>query len=192
MAISSHADEALQPLLDRGERLLWAGQPAQGLRFQVCDLFRLPFGLAVAAFVVLWEVITFRPGTPIAFRLVGLPFLAAGFHLSVGRFFVDARRRSHTFYGITDRRLLIRTGASRPNLRTFSFAEDFAISLRERPDGTGTILFGPTPPLYGWLASSGCLTLGPPHPPLFDSIPEARQVYSILGGAQATAPHAEA
>jgi hypothetical protein len=189
---SFDAAQALRPVLNSGERLLWAGQPAQGLRLQASDLFRLPFGLAVAAFVVVWEVLAFRPKTPVLFRFVGIPFLAVGFHLAIGRFFAEARRRSRTYYGVTDRRVLIRTGASAAALKAFSLADHLEISCRERPDGSGTIIFGPSPPFYGWIATSGWLTSGRSHPPLFDSIPSVQRVYTVLRAAQAAARRVEA
>jgi hypothetical protein len=46
-------------------------------------------------------------GAPLIFKLWGLPFVAVGIYLVAGRFVHDAWRRSRSFYGVTNQRVLI-------------------------------------------------------------------------------------
>jgi hypothetical protein len=192
MIDSFQAEQTLRFELDSGERLLWAGQPAQGLRLQTADLFLVPFSLLWTGFVIFWEFMAISSRAPMFFRLWGLPFLAVGLYLTAGRFFADARRRSATCYGLTDRRILIRTGSSTPTLKSLPLAGLQDITLQEGPDGRGTIIFGPFPSPYAVLGASGWPGRGRFQLPLFDSIPDVKRVYQELREAQAAARDAAA
>lgn len=97
----------LQFPLERGERQLWAGAPRQGVVLRAADVFMIPFSLFWAGFAVFWEVMAFRTGGPFFFRLFGLPFVAVGLYITVGRFLIDARRRARTSYVVTSNRVVI-------------------------------------------------------------------------------------
>ena len=121
--------------LESGEKLLWSGRPRQGIVFRSSDIFLIPFSLLWGGFAIFWEVAvlyaTSRSGinTPQAVKFVfprfGLPFVVIGFYMIFGRFFTDSAQRRKTVYGITDQRVIIRSGLfSRAtkslNLRTLS------------------------------------------------------------------------
>lgn len=90
--------------LDPGEKLLWSGQPKQGLRFQAADVFMIPFSLMWGGFAFFWEasVLGFGRTTahpkpmPIFMAIWGIPFVLIGLHMIVGRFFYDAALRKRT------------------------------------------------------------------------------------------------
>ena len=69
-------DREIRPELEPDERVLWAGQPRQGLRFSWFDLYAVPFGLFFFGFAVLWTTGAYH-GMPI-FALFGVPFLLVG------------------------------------------------------------------------------------------------------------------
>jgi hypothetical protein len=86
-----------------GERVLWSGQPRQGIVFRGADLFLIPFSLFWCGFAIFWEWSAVQaPKAPSFFSLFGIPFVAVGLYLVVGRFFVEEKQRSRTFYAVTN------------------------------------------------------------------------------------------
>lgn len=175
---------SLQFALDRGERQLWAGRPRQGFLLRPSDAFQIPFSLLWAGFIVFWESSAVRTGAPLFFMLWGVPFMAMGAYITVGRFWVDARRRARTSYAVTSKRVIINSGAFTPTSKSLVLDMLRDVSVDERPDGTGTILFGPMP--VGRRAGLASWT-GEPPVPSFEAIPDARRVYAIVAEAQRAA-----
>ena len=99
----------LEKQLFPNERLLWAGQPKQGIVFRGSDLFLIPFSLLWAAFAFYWEWTAYTSGAPLFFLMFGGVFVVVGIYVVLGRFFVDAFVRSKTYYGISNNRILIAT-----------------------------------------------------------------------------------
>ena len=102
--------------LDRGEKLLWEGAPRAGLRFRASDLLLSGFGFFFFAFAVFWTYMATGAmdapgGVGMIFPLFGLPFLAVGFYLMVGRFFWNSYVRSKTRYALTDKRAIVASSA---------------------------------------------------------------------------------
>src|SRR4051812_28676436 len=118
--------EAFGSRLMPGERVLWSGQPAQGLQLSPRDIFLIPFSVLWCGFAFFWEGSVISQGAPPFFMLWGIPFIAVGLFVSVGRFFLDAWARASMHYAVTDRRILI--SRARP---TASFQ---ALSLETLPD----------------------------------------------------------
>lgn len=119
------------------------------------------------------------------------------------RFIVDARRREHTCYGLTDRRAIIVTGLFERELRpSLATATALAaglgrrkvksldlrtltdVSMNEHADGSGTITFGPENQL-SYLAGSGWPgTGGGAVTPSFELLENVKSVYELIRGAQ--------
>ena len=140
--------------LDAGERVLWSGQPRQGLYLRSSDWGMIPFSLLWGGFAIFWEAtVVFSmwhakggPG-PLRylFPLWGVPFVLIGLYMMVGRFFVDSWTRKSTWYGVTGRRALIFNGRTNRRLTSFDLASIGQVEFITHGDGTGTITFGPTP-----------------------------------------------
>ncbi len=165
--------------LERGERQLWFGEPPRGLILRGSDVYLIPLSLLCAGFAVFWETSVLRENAPAFFALWGIPFVLLGVYITIGRFFADAWRRSRTSYALTTERVIIRTGASIKSLSLRTLAD---VTLTERPDGRGTITFGPTPYLSTMYA--GMRWPGRAQPPMFELIPDARQVDAQIRKAQ--------
>ena len=172
--------------LGRGERLLWSGAPRQGVVFRPSDLFQIPFSLLWGGFALFWNVTVWATGAPFFFRLFGLPFLVVGLYITVGRFWWDARRRARTSYGVTTERVLIASNVLSPSIKSLALRTLTDVTLTERPDGSGTITFGPT---GGFAASmyAGTSWPGIQQPTAFELIPDAKRVYDVVREAQAAA-----
>jgi len=185
MTISVPNEQLIAKELGSGERLLWSGQPAQGLRLQVADALLIPFSLMWGGFAVFWEysVLT-MPNAPFFFMLWGIPFVLAGLYMMIGRFFVDARQRMATHYAVTDQRAIIISGMLSRQVKSLSLRTLSDVSITEKSSGTGSITFGAVPPFYGWLAGTSWPGMSMYTAPAFESIPNVRQVYDLLRGAQ--------
>jgi hypothetical protein len=131
---------ALEPHLAPGERIVWTGRPPLGVRLTSEDIFIIPFSLLWGGFSILWEIRAIHQAAWLH-CLFGLPFVAIGQHLLLGRFFSNARQRAHTFYGLTSSRALIVNGGRTTSVNSMSLAAAHEIRLTTGRDGRGTIAF---------------------------------------------------
>ncbi|HJW15029.1 MAG TPA: PH domain-containing protein [Thermoanaerobaculia bacterium] len=177
------AEREISNELDAGERILWAGAPPQGLFVRGHDAFLIPVSLLWGGFVVFWVAMAVSHNTPAFFWLWGVPFLAAAFYMVAGRFMVDASQRSRTAYGVTDRRIVIISGIFSRTLKSLPLRAMSDLTIRARPNGTGTIVFGPMHPMMH-MYGTGWPGLGNVAVPMFDSIPRAKEVYATIRQAQ--------
>jgi hypothetical protein len=170
--------------LERDERVLWTGMPKQGLMLRGSDAFMIPFSLMWGGFAITWEVLAIMSGAPFFFALFGIPFVVIGIYILFGRFFVDARRRAHTFYGLTDQRVIIVSGIWSRSVKSLNLRMLTDVSLVEKADHKGTITFGSDPPMasiYRSMPMPGQVV----HPaPCFEMIENAKEVYRQIRDAQ--------
>ena len=171
-------------VLDSGESLLWSGAPRRGLLLRPTDLFMIPFSLLGGGFAIFWEASVLRSNAPPIFSLWGIPFVLVGLYMILGRFFVDARIRAKTFYGLTSRRAIILSGRNTNSLPLRTLSD---ISLQERPDRSGTILLGRPQPYSAWSYGMRWPGTSQYFTAMFEMIPEARSVYDQLLEAQRAA-----
>ena len=169
-----------------GERLLWSGQPRQGVVFRGSDVFMIPFSLMWGGFAIFWEAGVIMSGAPLFFTVWGVPFVLVGLYMIFGRFFVDARRRGRTFYGVTDKRVIIVSGALSRKVKSMNLRTLSDLLLSERGDGSGTITFGARHPMDWWLGGTTWPGM-PEMSPAFELIADARGVYEVIRDAQAKA-----
>ena len=172
----------LRPNLSKDEKLLWTGQPKTGILFRSTDVFIIPFSLMWGGFAIFWELSVIRTRI-LLFELWGIPFVLVGLFMIVGRFFYDAKKRGNTIYGITDDRIIIKSGAfSSSSIQSLNIKTLTGFSFREKTDGTGTILLGPSNQ-FSMLNGSGWPARGQQAPRL-EFIPEARKVYELIVSLQ--------
>ena len=179
-------DEA-QPIraqLSAGERLLWSGRPRRGLVLKPSDAYLIPFSLLWGGFAIFWESAVIVGGAPFFFMLWGVPFVLVGLYMIAGRFFVDARQRAKTFYGVTSERVIIVSGLLSTKIKSLNLKTLTELSLDERTDGSGTITFGPPTLASRWTRGAGWPMTNQTVQPAFEMIPEAKKVYEIIRNAQ--------
>ena len=172
--------------LNSGERLIWSGRPRQGIRLRPADAFVIPFSILWCGFAIFWEAGVITKGAPFFFRLWGIPFVLIGLYFVFGRFFVDARMRQRTFYGVTNDRIIIITGLFSRQTKSLQLRTLSDISLSERADGSGIVTFGPQHPMAqrlpsGWPGASQYAA------PSFDLIDQAKEVYNLIRQTQKSA-----
>ncbi len=139
------------PRLAPGERIVWQGAPARGLRLTRRDLMLVPFSMVWLSFVIFWNIgVGHSDGAPLPFRLFGLLFLLIGLFFFVGRFLVDAWLRGRTRYVLTGRRAAIERAGPfgvRTNVDLRAVGD---VHLTTELGGRGTIRFGAATPLFGF------------------------------------------
>jgi hypothetical protein len=191
---SRFPEQMLSPELSSGESILWSGQPRGGIQFHAYDVVLIPFSLMWGGFAFFWEGMVlsayfnrfiFATNTyhsssqhvPIIFPLWGIPFVLVGLYMIFGRFIVDALIRKHTFYAVTNRRILIAKRWFYSNTQSLNLQQLPTITLSTKADGSGTIVFGSTGPIF---------SIGRQYtmPPSFDKIDDARKAHDIILGAQ--------
>ncbi len=178
------AESQIKPELSSNEQLLWHGRPQLGLLLRAADAFLIPFSLMWGGFAIFWEASVVIGGAPFFFMLWGIPFVLVGLYLIVGRFFVDARQRSKTYYGVTDERAIIISGLFRRSVKSLNIDTLTDVALTEKTDGSGTITLGPTPPWHNLMGGSNWPGSHQHAVPSFEMIDDARQVYEILRKSQ--------
>jgi hypothetical protein len=181
----------LDSYLDPGENLLWSGQPKQGVRLQAADVFMIPFSLLWGGFAFFWEasVLGLTPptnrhhlpnsGVSLFMSLWGIPFCLVGIYIIFGRFFLDAFARSKTWYGITNKRVLVLKSGFTSQLNSIDYVNLTNLNLVERKDNSGDILFDMPSPFSAW-AGTGWPQSRRYQTPGFYLLPSARQVYNRI------------
>ena len=154
------APSAIQEELHRHERLLWAGQPPQGVRLHAADAFMIPFSIMWGGFAIFWEAMVIVMGAGLFFMAWGVPFVLIGLYLMLGRFWVDARQRAETYYALTDSRVIIISGVFSRSTRSLNVRTLSDVSLTKKRNGSGTISFGPINPMFAWWGFAGWPGMG--------------------------------
>lgn len=136
-------ENELKPFLSHDDKLVWVGKPKTGIMLRASDAMLIPFSLLWGGFAVFWETMVITTGAPMLFKLFGIPFVLIGLYMIIGRFFADAWKRSKTVYGITNDRIIIKSGLFSSGAQSLMIKSLQEISLKQKGDGSGSILFGP-------------------------------------------------
>ncbi|HEX3601551.1 MAG TPA: PH domain-containing protein [Lacipirellulaceae bacterium] len=177
-------EESIRRELDPSEQLLWFGQPAQGFILRSSDAFLVPFSIIWGGFAIFWEVSVVSEGAPLDFAIFGVPFVLMGLYIMFGRFWVDARQRANTTFGVTPERIIIISGLFSRHVKSINLDTLSDLSITEKANGVGTISFGNIP-FWAWIYGGAAWPgLGFQAVPQFELIPNARSTYEIVRAAQ--------
>jgi hypothetical protein len=183
------AQNEIARALDSRESLIWSGAPRKGMLLRPSDAFMIPFSLLWGGFAIFWEAGVLRTDGPNSFfmSIWGIPFVLIGLYMIVGRFFVDARIRAKTAYGLTNRRAIIISGLFSRTINSLPLRTLTDISLQERSDRSGTILLGRPQPYSSWNSGMRWPGMSQYSTPAFEMIPDAKTVHDRLLEAQRAA-----
>jgi hypothetical protein len=171
-------ENELRQILSNDEKLLWTGRPKKGVVIRSTDIFLIPFSFLWFGFAIFWEYNVFRTGIGFL-ALFGIPFILVGLYISVGRFFIDALKRKNTIYGITDNRVIIKSGLINKEIKSLNIRTISDLTFKEKTNGTGTISLGPTDSRYSMFNRMGYWP-GLKSQSSLEFIDEVRKVYDIL------------
>lgn len=139
--MESLATIRLKKYLETDEVLIWAGQPKKGIVFEISDIFKTLFILAF--FVFTYVAIKLLAGISVIIAIpIGIIFFSVGILLGFGRFFIDAELRKKTFYGLTDKRIIITSSLAHKKIQSVYFSSKPKIEFIPNLDGTSTIELG--------------------------------------------------
>jgi hypothetical protein len=171
---------SLESDLSKGEEVLWVGQPKQGVVFNTGDVFLIPFSIVWAGIFLslLRSLIRGIQQEPFPLVLFVLLFATVAIYLTVGRFGIDAWRRSHTYYVITNQRVLI--FSSPDSVRTIMLITLSDIHFIPSVNGRGTIVLGPSNPLEAIYAGMRIQGIGRYLPPTLELIEDAKSVHNLI------------
>ncbi len=181
------ATKVIQSELESGEQLLWAGQPIQGVKLRGSDVLMIPFSFLWGGFAIFWEYSVIQNGSPFFFMLFGVPFVLVGLYIMFGRFFIEAKRRQKTLYGLSNERVIITSGLFRKKVKSLNLRTLTDISLSESANGNGSISFGNSSPfatMFGGISWPGMEEYTGPR---FDLIKDAKRIYQQIREAQKSA-----
>jgi hypothetical protein len=160
--------------------------------FHKSDIGGIPFSLMWGGFAIFWEFgVTHQTHNAAArpdlfLTLWGIPFVVMGQYFIWGRFLHAAWGKTHTYYALTNKRVLVvRLTSSRKVVEGF-LGSGISISMDERSNGFGSIEFSPDPTYDAYSARRK----GRPNLLLdfsrlaFYDIPSVREVYEAVRGAR--------
>ena len=185
--MNNNVPPEIQKHLEPMEKILWSGQPKQGVMLRGTDAFLIPFSLLWGGFAFFWEYSVLNTGAPLFFALFGIPFVVIGIYLIVGRFYVEAKQREKTYYGVTSDRVLIVSGIFQQKIKSLTIRTLTDVSLTESGDGTGSISFGYSFPFMAWFGDMAWPGMEQFSGPRLDLIENSKQVYQLIREAQKNA-----
>ena len=175
--------------MENDEKILWKGQPKQGLLLNTYDVFLIPFSIFIAMQGVFAIYYLLTTGIRLADLLWVVPFFTIGFGILVLRFFYAANRRAKTHYCITDQAVYIARGKEEKRIPLLQFR---LATFHEIKGGYGTIFLGHANDHVRQYEGMAHL-LGkrrqfweerPNIPPMLEKIPHVKKVYRILANAR--------
>ena len=169
----------LKQHLNNNENLIWIGQPRKGIIFRLADIFLIPFSLLWCGFAIFWFISAVSMEAPFFFSLFGIPFVIIGLFFVFGRFIIDSKQRENTVYGLTEERIIIKSGIFNKSVKSLNIRTLSDIEYTEKNDGSGTISIGPKNPFMIWGNGMNWWP-GMQSNPQLDLIPEVREVYNQI------------
>ncbi len=181
-------------ILDDGEEIAWQGRPDKAIIWADMLSFESLFGIFFGGFALFWIAgasamiggqASFGGNSGIGavftfFPLFGLPFLAIGLYMVVGRIFWDAHRRGRTWYTLTDRAAYIaRDTMGKRSLKRYAIAEMQPPNLQDGQPGT--VIFAEEISTYRTSSRNGPGRTKTRVTPIgFRRIDDARAVYRMI------------
>jgi Domain of unknown function (DUF1707) len=182
-AVPPAGSEMVEPHLVHGEHVLWVGRPDPARHFSKGDRVAIPFSLLWGGFAIFWEASVIVSGGGF-FVLWGIPFVALGLYMMVGRFFYKARLKRRTWFAVTNRRVIKLERRRTGDAVDAAFIDAIpAVNRDVGADGAGSVVFGGGTRWQAELASSGMPSFFMNNvqvPLAFYDVPDAARVADLV------------
>ncbi|MGC4102870.1 hypothetical protein [Ferruginibacter sp.] len=146
--MQSLAAKNMEPYLEQDETLLWAGQPKKGIVFEPADILNIIFVIALIIFTYFACHALAKISLLLAI-VIAVIFGSICILLGFVRFFIDASLRSKTFYGLTNKRIIIKAPGNYTTVQSVYFSSKPRIEFLPNIDDTSTIDIGLKSPSTG-------------------------------------------
>lgn len=183
MLFDSDTSNELNQYLDKGERLVWSDKPKTGIIFSPFDIFLIPFSLFWCGFAIFWMAAASQAS--FIFAMFGLPFVLIGLMMVFGRFIFDAQHRKHTTYGLTNKRLIVKSGTFVKKVHSIDLVSMTNLEFVEKQDGSGTISWGIQTPFSSSYSGMNWWP-GVKIPPSIALIADVRKVFNKIKSLQSS------
>lgn len=173
----------LEAELQPSERVLWIGRPKHGLLAHNRDLAFVLRGLLwVFLLLLVAQDVMFGPKPfVLSGRMIGEILLSA--HLFVAFFVVFPLQRSHTYYALTDQRVIAVSGVLRRRVQSIYLPSRPSLRLTEESeaDDRGDILITPEVFLAGWQPTPNqAPSLSHAAPLYLETVPHVHELYQDI------------
>jgi len=167
--------------LNPGEKIIWAGQPEQGLVLKLADILVIPFTFLWSGALLFGMFAAVMEEAPSFFMVGFLPLVLIALYVTVGRFVLDIAQRRATYYALTHERVIILSGLLHQNIKSVNFRRLQEINVSVKRNGRGTITFGHIDPMAAMYEMWGSMYFARHHPaPRFEMIDDVRMVYEMI------------
>ena len=167
------ADEVIKEELIPNENVIWTGKPESGQLFKTSDIFMIPFSIMWGGFALFWESTAITMNAPLLFKIWGIPFVVVGLYMIFGRFIYEFYNRKALFYGITNKRIIIKQTIIPKKTTTLILSNIQEVNLRIKKNGNGDIIFAPERSLISSFNRQY-------QPPSFLNIKDCKEIYAKI------------
>ena len=169
-------ENELSDYLRKGEKLIWTGKPKRGIIFRRSDRFLVATSLLWVGFVSFWTINAIQYNPPFFSTRVKIIVVFTGVYITIGRFFMDAKKRANTVYGITTEGIIIKSGIFFREIESLNINTLSNITIDHEAQNCGTITLGPKDKdlmvRYNWP--------GTKQVPKLDLIEDVKMVYDEI------------
>ncbi|GDX48460.1 MAG: hypothetical protein KJS45_06585 [Bacteroidetes bacterium] len=169
----------MDQILQENERILWRGNPKQGILVRDLDILAIPMSIMLFGFSVILDFAILHFKASYAFLSLAFLLNVMFLYLGVFRFILNARRRRNQEYAITNKRIIVSQKTNKSvAFKTLPFRNIEGLDLTLEKDGFGFITFGNINPVLPWLFGGYVLNGDKLYG--LDLVPDAQHVFDLI------------
>lgn len=169
MSVTKLVNKIIQQELGPDEKILWTGQPPQGVRFFWHDIIGIPFSIFMFLVSLALFPFGYEKDAPVAYVFGGVLGLIMIYSF-INRFFIDKKRRRKTLYCLTNERILM---MQKNDILSLNLNSELQVDIKQHSRGRGSIGIG-----RKLIQTNDDDHIGPTM--FLDRIENARQVYTQI------------